>query len=73
MSYRGVATIFLELVAAVEWFELPEAEDRTAEKAAKMAVNVGIIALWLDFVEDPRIVVARSLSEIGSALWRRCS
>jgi hypothetical protein len=49
---------------------LPETEDRIAKKAARMAVISGTAALWLDLVEDPWIVVARSLDEIGSALWR---
>jgi hypothetical protein len=38
-NYREMATIFLELVAAAEWLELPETEDRTAEKATRMTVT----------------------------------
>jgi hypothetical protein len=68
-----VAAIFLELVAAAEWLELPETEDRTAEKATRMTVTAGTAALRLDLVEDPRILVARSLDEIGSTLWRQYS
>jgi hypothetical protein len=48
ISYRGgggAAAIFLELVAAAEWFELPETEDRTAEKAARTAVSARTVAL----------------------------
>jgi hypothetical protein len=47
ISYRGGggAAIFLELVAAAEWFELPETEDRTAEKAARTAVSARTVAL----------------------------
>jgi hypothetical protein len=44
MNYRVVAAIFLELVAAAEWFELPKTEDRIAEKAARMAVTAGTTA-----------------------------
>jgi hypothetical protein len=40
-----VVVIFLGLVVAVELLELLAAEDRTAEKTAKMAVVVGIPAL----------------------------
>jgi hypothetical protein len=50
-----------------------ETEDRTAEKAAKMVVAAGTVALWLDLFENPWIVVARSLGETGSALWKQCS
>jgi hypothetical protein len=53
MNYRVVAAIFLELVAAAEWLELPETEDRTAKKATRMAVTAGTAALRLDLVEDP--------------------
>jgi hypothetical protein len=45
MNYRAVAAIFLELVSAAEWLELPETKDRTAEKAAKMVVTAGTAAL----------------------------
>jgi hypothetical protein len=45
MNYRAVAAIFLELVAAAEWLELPETEDRTSEKAARMTVTAGIATL----------------------------
>jgi hypothetical protein len=41
------------------------ATDRTAEKAAKMAVVAGIAILWLDLVENSRTVIARSLDEVG--------
>jgi hypothetical protein len=40
-----VVVIFLELVAAIGLTELLETEDRIAEKAAKMAVVVGTVAL----------------------------
>jgi hypothetical protein len=43
MNYRVVATIFLGLAAAVGWLELPE--DKTAEKATKMVVTAGTVAL----------------------------
>jgi hypothetical protein len=52
---------------------LPETDGRIAEKAARMIVPAGAIALWLDLVEDPRIAVARSLDETGLALWRQYS
>jgi hypothetical protein len=73
MNYRVVAAIFPELAAAAEWFELPKTEDGTTEKAARMVLTAGTTALCLDLVEDPRILVAISLGEIGSALWRQCS
>jgi hypothetical protein len=38
------------LAAVVGLIELPETEDRTAEKAAKTAVATGTSALCLDFV-----------------------
>jgi hypothetical protein len=38
-------TVFLELAAAIGLTVLPETEDRTAEKAAKMAVAAGTAAL----------------------------
>jgi hypothetical protein len=37
--------VFLELSAVVELLELPETEDRTAEKAAKMVVVAETAAL----------------------------
>jgi hypothetical protein len=40
-----VVAIFLEFVAVAELIELPETEDRTAEKVAKMAVVAGTVAL----------------------------
>jgi hypothetical protein len=40
-----VVVIFLELVAAVGLIELLETGDRIAEKAAKMAVVAGTVAL----------------------------
>jgi hypothetical protein len=40
-----VVVIFLELVAAIGLTKLLETEDRIAEKAAKMAVVVGTVAL----------------------------
>jgi hypothetical protein len=40
-----MVAIFLKLVATVRLIEFPETEDRTAEKAAKMAVAVGTAAL----------------------------
>jgi hypothetical protein len=40
-----VVAIFLELAAAVGLIELLETKDRTAEKAAKMVVVAGTIAL----------------------------
>jgi hypothetical protein len=40
-----VVVIFLELATAVRLIELLENEDRTAEKAAKMVVVGGTIAL----------------------------
>jgi hypothetical protein len=52
---------------------LRETEDRIAEKADRMIVHVGTAALWLDLVEDPWIVVARSLDETGSTSWRQYS
>jgi hypothetical protein len=45
MNYLVVAAIFLELDAAVEWLELPGIEDRTAKKAARMAVTTRIAVL----------------------------
>jgi hypothetical protein len=42
---QAVVAIFLELAEAVELIELPETKDRTAEKAAKMAVATGTAAL----------------------------
>jgi hypothetical protein len=44
-NYQVVVVIFLELVAAIGLIELLETEDRTAEKAAKMAVVAGTVAL----------------------------
>jgi hypothetical protein len=35
---QAVVAIFLELAVVVELLELPETEDRTAEKATKMSV-----------------------------------
>jgi hypothetical protein len=40
-----VAAIFLELAAVAELIKLPETEDRTAEKVAKMVVAAETIAL----------------------------
>jgi hypothetical protein len=40
-----VAVIFFELIAAVEWLELPETGDRIAEKVARMIVPAGTAAL----------------------------
>jgi hypothetical protein len=40
-----VVVIFLELVAAIGLTELLETEDRIAEKAAKMVVVAGTVAL----------------------------
>jgi hypothetical protein len=37
--------IFIEFTAVVGLIELPETEDRTAEKAAKMAVAAGTVVL----------------------------
>jgi hypothetical protein len=38
-----------------------------------LIVLVGTTVMWLDLVEDPLIVVVRSLDEIGLALWRQYS
>jgi hypothetical protein len=40
-----VAAIFLGMAAVAELIELPETEDRTAEKVAKMAVVSRTVAL----------------------------
>jgi hypothetical protein len=45
MNCQVVVAIFLELAATFELLELPETEDRTAEKAAKMAVVAETTAL----------------------------
>ena len=45
MNYLVAAVTFLELVVVAEWFELPETEDRIAEKAARMTVLAGTAAL----------------------------
>jgi hypothetical protein len=45
MNCQVVAAIFLELAAVAEFIELPETEDKTAEKVSKIAVVVGTIAL----------------------------
>jgi hypothetical protein len=44
-NYQEVVAIFLELVAATEWLELPETDGRIAEKAARMIVPAGATAL----------------------------
>jgi hypothetical protein len=43
-NYQEVAVIFLELVAAIEWLELPETDGRITEKA-RMIVLAGAAAL----------------------------
>jgi hypothetical protein len=40
-----VATIFLELAAVAELIELPETEDITVDKVARMAVAAGTVVL----------------------------
>jgi hypothetical protein len=45
MNCQVVVAIFLELAVTFELLELPETEDRTAEKAAKMAVVAETTAL----------------------------
>jgi hypothetical protein len=45
--------IFPEFVVVVEWSGLPEIEDRTVAKAAKMIVFVAIAESGLSLVEDP--------------------
>jgi hypothetical protein len=44
---------FFELVKVAEWFELPETEDRTVAKVAKMIVPVDIVESELGLAEDP--------------------
>jgi hypothetical protein len=45
MNCQAVVVVFLELATVVELLELPEAEDRTAEKAAKMDMVAETAAL----------------------------
>jgi hypothetical protein len=52
MDCQVVVVIFLGLVVAVELIELLATEDRTVEKAAKMAVVAGIAGLRQDLVEN---------------------
>ena len=73
MNCRVVVATFLELVVVAEWLESPETEDRTVGKAARTTAPAETTELRLDSVEDPRVVVARSLDGIGSASWRQCS
>jgi hypothetical protein len=66
-----VVATFLELVAAVEWFGLPETEERTIAKAAMTTVPTEIAELGLGLAEDPSAVVARNSDGTGLALWRQ--
>jgi hypothetical protein len=45
MNCQVVAAIFLELGAVAELIELPETEDRTVGKVARMAVAAGTVVL----------------------------
>jgi hypothetical protein len=45
MNCQAVVAVFLELVVVVELLELPETEDRIAEKAAEMVVVAETVAL----------------------------
>jgi hypothetical protein len=73
-NYQVVVAIFLGLAVAVGLIELSATEGRTVEKVARMVVVVvEIAALQLDLAENSRSVIARSSSEVGSALRRRCS
>jgi hypothetical protein len=72
-NYQVVVAIFLGLAVAVGLIELSATEGRTVKKVARMVVVVEIAALQLDLAENSRSVIARSSSEVGSALRRRCS
>jgi hypothetical protein len=72
-NYQVVVAIFLGLAVAVGLIELSATEGRTVEKVVRMVVVVEIAALQLDLAENSRSVIARSSSEVGSALRRRCS
>jgi hypothetical protein len=66
-----VVATFIELVAVVEWFGLPETEERTVAKAAMAIVPAEIVELGLGLAGDPSVVVARNFDRTDLELKRQ--